>query len=209
MPSPSNTGLVVDVALRPHELVAAWRPDSRRVLLPLRDPVVRNQRVQARIGLTGLRAGATITGRVVSVLRQPGVYLVELAPDDTRVEALQHLVAVASGAPVDYSQARAPRLLAEVPAVVYGLQGPTYMKTFAVSRGGCGLAWSGPVPAVGTPMEIRLGAGRDVAKFCAEVRWAAAPRGRSPAVGVLFAAGERDAWARMLDGLKRAGAPPA
>jgi hypothetical protein len=208
MPAPSTAAVLVDVALRPSELVAAWRPDSGRVLLPLRQPVVKNQRVHARIGLVGLRAAATITGRVVSALRQPGVILVELAPDDTRVEALRHLVSVASGATVEHTP-RAPRLLAEVPAVVYGTQGPTYMKTFAVSRGGCGIAWTGPVPAVGTPMEIRLGAGRDVASFCAEVRWTTATRGRSPAVGLAFAAGERDAWTRMLDGLKRAGAPPA
>jgi hypothetical protein len=208
MPTPSNPGVIaVEVLLRPAELIAAWRPETRRLVLPFREPLPRGRRVQARIGAVGLGVAATITGRVVSARRHPEGFGVELEPEVVRVQALERLVAIAAGAPVAY-QPRAPRFLAALPAVVYGPRGPTYMTTFAVSDNGCGLAWSGPIPDVGAPMEIRLGAGREVASFCAEVRWTA-PAGLAPTVGVHFAAGERSAWARMLDALKRSGAPPA
>ncbi len=208
MVSPPNPAvIVIDFPLRPDELIAAWRSESRRLALTLRAPLPIRQRVQARISAVGLGVAATITGRVSSARRDPCGFRVELEPDVTRVLALERLVAVAKGAPVAYHP-RAPRYLAAVPAVVQGLGGPTYMTTFAVSDNGCGLAWSGPIPPVGVPMEIRLGAGREVASFCAEVRWTA-PSRSSPTVGVHFAAGERAAWARMLEALKRAGAPPA
>lgn len=207
MPAPTAPGpITLDLALRPRELVAAWRSATRRLLLPVAAPAARNQRVQAWITVVGMGVGATVTGRVVSTLREQGRSLVEVAPDDTRLQAVERLVAIAAGTPVAYAP-RAPRLLAALPAVVSGLHGPTYMTTFAVSANGCGLSWSGPVPDVGTPMEIRLGAGREAASFCAEVRWTS--RGRAPTVGVCFAAGERDAWTRMLSTLKRSGAPPA
>jgi hypothetical protein len=82
------------------------------------------------------------------------------------------------------------------------------MTTFAVSENGCGLAWSGPMPDLGDPLEIRLGAGSQAASFCGEVCWAE-PSGRAPTVGIQFAAGDRARWGRMLAELKRAGAPPA
>lgn len=208
MAPPPNAGvLVVDVPVRPAELLAAWQPATRRLTLPVREPLQLRQRVALRIGLVGLGVAATITGRVARARRKPDGLVVDLEPDDTRVRALERLVAVAAGERVAY-QPRAPRYVAALPAVVYGGGGPTYMTTTAVSDNGCGLAWSGPLPDLGVPLEIRLGAGRDVATFCAEVCWTA-PSGRAPSVGVLFAAGDKGAWARILADLKRSGAPPA
>jgi hypothetical protein len=207
MPPPSNAGvLAVDVALKPDELIAAWRPESKRLVLPLREPVASKRRIQVRLSAAGLGAAATITGRVVSARRHQDHFRVELTPDEPRLQAIERLVAVAGGAPVAYHR-RAPRYLAALPAVVTGPIAPTYMTTLAISENGCGLAWSGPIPEVGAPLEIRLGAGSLVASFCAEVRWTVP--GRTPSVGVHFAAGERAAWARIIETLRRQGAPPA
>lgn len=208
MASPSNPAvLVLDVPLRPHELVAAWRPETRRLVLPIRERVASQQRLQVRISAVGLGVGATITGRAVGGPRAAGSALVEVAPDDARVQAMEWLVAVASGTPVPH-QPRAPRLIASVPAVVQAAEGPRYMSTFTVSASGCGLTWSGSIPGVGDPLEVRFGAGREVASFCAEVCWTK-PSGRPPTVGLQFAAGDKDLWIRMLANLKAAGAPPA
>jgi hypothetical protein len=209
MPPPPNAGLVaVDIPLRPDEIIAAWRPDTGRLALAVRETLQSRQRVAARIRAVGLGIEATITGRIASVRRSADGLRIELEPDDTRLLALKRLVAIAGGKSVAY-QLRAPRLLVTLPAVVYDHRGPTYMTTFSVSGNGCGLAWSGPMPEVGVPMEIKLGAGIRVASFCGEVCWTAPPSARAPTVGVHFAAGERSAWERIFAELKHSGAPPA
>jgi len=128
-------------------------------------------------------------------------------PDETRMRALERLLAVARGDAVEYV-ARAPRFLAALPAVVSGAGTPTYMTTFSVSERGCGLAWSGPVPAIGAPLEVRVGAGSAAATFRTTVCWAASS-GRAAMVGVRFEAGAHGAWAAMLGEVRRSGAPPA
>lgn len=206
-PPPGTGSVALDLAVRPYELLAAWRPANRTLLLVVRQPVQKRQRVQARIGLLGLGVAATITGRASAVRAHPVGFELELEPDDTRLRAIERLVEVAGGARVSYQQ-RAPRLLATVPAVVFGTGGPTYMSTFSVSTNGCGLSWSGPMPDLGSPLEIRLGAGSQTASFCGEVCWTA-PAGRAPTVGLRFAAGDARTWAKILADLHRTGAPPA
>jgi hypothetical protein len=199
--------VAVAIPLRPDELVGAWRADSRRLLLPTREPLRLQQRVAARISAVGLGVAATITGRVVSTSRHGHLYRIELLPDEARVRAVERLLAVARGEPVDY-QTRIARFLATMPAVVYRPGGPTYMNTFSVSENGCGLAWSGPVPALGVPMDVRLGAGNRVASFRSVVCWTA-HSGRTATVGVRFVAGAKNAWAMMLTDVERSGAPLA
>ncbi len=210
MPSPPPQGVAVtEVPLRPEELVAAWRPESRRLLLPMAAPPKLQQRLAARLTLAGSGMAATITGRVVSASRDGAVHRVELAPDDARVAALERLVAVARGERVRY-QRRAPRFLATMPVVVYGAAGPTFMTTISVSENGCGVAWSGPVPMpqVGAPIEVRLGVGSRAAAFRSVVCWTA-QAGRSATVGMRFVAGATGAWSLLLGDVKRSGAPPA
>jgi hypothetical protein len=209
MPSPPPPGgvVTVDVPLRPDELVGAWRPDSRRLMLPAREPLRLQQRVAARITAVGRGAAATITGRVVSASRHGDVYRIEVVPDEARLRAVERLLSIARGAAVEY-QPRAPRFLAAMPAVVYGAGGPTYMTTFSVSERGCGLSWSGPVPEVGVGVDVRLGAGNRAAAFQSVVCWTARS-GRTATVGVRFLAGAKNAWAMMLGDVKRSGAPLA
>lgn len=203
----SVTVVPVHVALEPHELVGAWRAESRRFLLATREPLRLQQRVAARITAVGLGVAATITGRVASASRHGDLYRIELVPDEARLRAVEKLLAIARGEPVDYKP-RAPRFLATMPAFVYGAGGPTYMTTFSVSERGCGLVWSGPVPPVGTPLDIRLGAGTRAAAFHAVVCWSA-QSGRSASVGVRFVAGAASVWTTMVTDVRRSGAPIA
>lgn len=206
-PAPSAGVVPLDIPLQPHELLEAWRADTRRLLLPTREPLRLQQRVAARISTVGLGVAATITGRVVSASRHGDVFRIELVPDEIRVRALERLLSIARGESVEY-QTRAPRFLATMPAVVYGAGAPTYMTTFSVSERGCGLLWSGPVPKVGVPMDVRLGAGNGAASFRGVVCWTA-QSGRTATVGVRFLAGARSAWVSMLNEVRSSGAPLA
>ncbi len=206
--SPSDGVISIDAPLRPDELVGAWRTDSRRLVLQTREPVRARQRVAARITAVGRGVAATITGRVASASRQGDLHRIEVVPDDMRLRALERLLAIARGEPVEY-QPRVPRLLATIPAIVHGPAGPTYMTTFSVSENGCGLAWSSPVPAAkGVALDIRLGAGSRVASFRSVVCWTERSGNRAT-VGVRFVTGARTAWGLMLEDARRSGAPPA
>jgi hypothetical protein len=208
MPTAAQPGVVaVEALLSADELVAAWRRDTRRLVLPARDPLRVHQRIAARIIVAGTGAAATITGRVVSSSREETRHRIELVPDETRVAALERLVALARGEVVEHVP-RIPRFLVTMPAVVHGPAGPTYMTTFSVSENGCGLAWSGPVPEVGAPVDIRLGAGQGAARLRGIVCWTNRS-GRAAMVGVRFLSGARHAWAMTLAELERAGALPA
>ncbi len=208
-PSPQPGIVPVHLSLRPVELIAAWRPEIRRLLLATREPIRAQRRVAVRITAVGLGVSATVTGRVVSASSAGNVHRIELAPDETRIRAVERLLEIARGAAVEY-QERAPRFLATVPAVVRGVGGLAYMNTFSVSEKGCGLAWTGPdpLPAVGVPMEIRLGAGNQAASLQGVVCWTA-QSGRSATVGVRFVSGAKGAWATMVGEVRRSGAPMA
>jgi hypothetical protein len=206
--SPTAGVFSMEVRLRPDELVAAWRPDSRRLVLQTREPLRAKQRVAARITAIDRGVAATITGRVASASRHEHLHRIELVPDEMRLPALERLLAVARGEPVEY-QPRVPRLLVTIPAVVHGPAGPTYMTTFSVSENGCGLAWSGSSPAaVGSRLDIRFGAGSRTVTFRGVVCWTGRS-GTTPTVGVRFVVGPKDTWTTMLAEARRSGAPPA
>jgi hypothetical protein len=210
MPFPTSKPvvLVVERTLEPREVVAGWRPAARTLSLSVREPVRNRQRVQARISLVGLDVSATVTGRARAVRHHSAGAELELELDPFHERVLDWLVEVARGARVDF-QRRAPRYEARVPAVVYPDALATFMTTVTVSEQGCALAWTGPMPDLGAPVELRLGSGRGSARFCAEVRWTAFWRG-APGVGLRFAGGDHAAWTRLLDALRRRGdAPPA
>ena len=196
------------LALRPYELVAAWRPATRNLALGVPDPVQPRQPVLARIRVLGLGVGATILGQAARALPHPFGSELELEPDELRVRTLERLVEVAAGARVaDHD--RAPRFVAEVPVAVLRLRHAVRVSTFAVSEGGCGIAWTGPaLPGAGTRLDVRLGGGDRIARFESQVAWTS-PVGRAPALGLRFLSGDRATWSRMVADLQRAGAPPA
>ena len=205
---PTAGALTLDLALRPYELMAAWRPATRNLALVVPDRVQLRQPVQARIRVLGLGVGATILGHAVRALAHPFGSELELEPDELRVRTLERLVEVAAGARVAYHD-RAPRFLAEVPAAVLRLRHAVRVSTFAVSEGGCGIAWTGPaMPEAGTRLDVQLGGGERVARFEGQVAWTSSV-GRAPALGLRFLSGDRATWSRMVADLQRAGAPPA
>ena len=206
-PTPSAGLVSLDVPLRPDELAAAWRPESRRLVFAAKAPLRLQQKVAARITAVGLGVAATITGRVVSAGPHGDRFRIELAPDETRLRAVERLLEIARGSAVRY-QPRIPRFLATLPAFVSGPRQPTYMNTFSVSENGCGLVWSGPVPAVGVGMDVRLGAGNRAASFRSVVCWTA-QSGRSATVGLRFVSAPQRAWSTMLAEVRGSGAPLA
>jgi hypothetical protein len=77
--------------------------------------------------------------------------------------------------------------------------GNTFMNTFSVSRGGCGLAWIGSAPGLGDTYFVRLGAGRGAASLRAMVCWTQAS-GRQLRVGVRFVSGQDSELQALLAG---------
>lgn len=203
MGDPLPSPLAVEISLHPRALVSAWRPDARVLVLPVQARVPARRRVEARIRVAGLDVSATITGRVVSAARGAGPRI-EVEPDEARLDALERLVAAASGAP-----SRPARLVAAILAVVHGPSGPTRTVTQNVSARGCRLAWTGAAPRPGTPVATRLGYGTVAATLYGEFRWATAGGGAPPAAGLCFHGGELDALERMLATLRHQGAPAA
>ncbi|HET8540326.1 MAG TPA: PilZ domain-containing protein [Anaeromyxobacter sp.] len=207
MPSLNRGGAVLfDVSLGRDELAKAWQPDTRRLVLTAPEPIRAQQRIAARITAAGMGVTATITGRVVSARTEGTLHRIELAPDETRLPAVERLVAIARGKTID-RPTRTPRFLAAVPVVVFGPAGPTYMTTFSISPKGCGLAWSGPVPAVGARVDVRL-PGNRAASLGSVVCWTGRS-GHTAMVGLRFVSGALGAWSTMVDEVQRSGAPIA
>jgi hypothetical protein len=94
-------------------------------------------------------------------------------------------------------RARAPRYRLVLPAFVQTATSTTYMNTFSVSRGGCGLTWSGQVPRLGSVIYVRLGGGRAAASMRAMACWARQVSGVQR-VGVRFVGGEEAKLATLL-----------
>jgi PilZ domain len=202
---PAAGPTIFDVFLDPEELVTAWHPATRRLILPTEHRIPLRQQVAARVHATGFDAGVTVTGTVVSTYRHGDRYRVELEPDQVRLSALWRLVSAARGDGA-FFEPRASRFLARLPAVVHTGQGLVYMTTFSVSERGCGLLWSGPLPEVGATIDMRFGAGKKVAAFRGVVCWCSLP-GRGATVGVRFVTGREQPWTSLLGEVARGGAP--
>jgi hypothetical protein len=95
-----------------------------------------------------------------------------------------------------------------IPPRVHTFGGPHAGGRLSVSAKGCGIAWSRPVPAIGEPLHVRLGAGSQTATFRSVVCWTA-QAGRAPTIGLRFVDGPRGAWASLLTVLEGSGAPIA
>ena len=73
--------------------------------------------------------------------------------------------------------------------MVQSMDAHTYMTTFSLSKGGCGLAWSGPRPKLGTVVNVRLVGGKTAASLRAMICWVNVLN-RAIRVGVRFVSGE-------------------
>ena len=195
-----------DANLTSAELITAWRPQSRHLLLALPSAPRLGARVAARLSLDDSGLGATVLGSVKSVLRTRERHQIELAPDPSGAAAVQLLVAAAQGRAIRFAD-RAPRLAVRLPAVLRSTRLPLYMDTHSISREGCRLRWSGPSPEAGQPLALRVGAGPLATNLEGVVRWVSDAHARA-AVGVALVGGAACAgWLRWLELAQEAGAP--
>jgi len=145
----------------------------------------------ATVGLTGV-----VTGVAAGARSAPGVGQAEIELDHDQVAIVDRVLAYLQGA-AEALQARAPRHRLALPAIVMSSTGHTFMHTFSVSLGGCGLAWSGPPPTTGRGLLVRLGGGPGAATFKAITCWVHGDA-RGTRVGVRFLAGDTDKLAALL-----------
>jgi hypothetical protein len=197
----------LDFQMTADGLLAAWRPHSSHVLLETSGAPRLGNRLAARLRLDGAGLGVTVLGRVGSVLRGDAHHRVEFVPDPAGVAAVRLLVAAAQGRSVRFRE-RPPRLLARLPAVLRSVAAPLYMDTHSVSRDGCRLHWSGPLPDEGQAVALRIGAGPFASNVEGVVRWVASRHQAVAAVGVAFVGGaDPIGWLRWLEHVTEAGAP--
>jgi hypothetical protein len=199
----------LDATLTPEELLAAWRPDTLRLTVPVEAPPRLGQRAALRLRLAGIGARSTVVGAVASVHALGRRHRVELAPEEAGLRAVRFLLAAARGEHRAL-QERAPRFLVRLPVVVATESGEQLMTTWSVSEGGCGLSWSGPPPAVGRQLRLRLGPRARASDVWGVVCWSA-PAGRSATAGLRLASSDPvpPAWQELLAEAARRGAPRA
>jgi len=191
-PPPSPEVIRIDA----RELAEAWSPTGQRLALRSVTPMVKGQRVTVVVSGAG---GATIplAGAVMGAAPAGGGCAVEIGVDEERRPALRRIMAFLEGVAREPTT-RAPRLRLALPAFVASRETHAYMTTFSVSRGGCGLVWSGTPPKRGGALQIRLGSGTRSASFQARVCWTRQEQ-NGLRVGVRFLVGEDSSLAALID----------
>lgn len=184
-------------------LVAGWRPGDHRLVVRTPTPLGRGKRVALRLqGEVGVNAPVTGTVTGTRTLQGGGprgadTYAADVIVDADRRGMLRRVQEYFDGRAA-LPREREPRYRMSLPAVVSAGQAALYMKTFSLSRGGCGLSWAGERPPAGTYMNVRLGAGPTAPSFRARVCWVRGePQGTR--VGMRFlAGGDQQALLRLL-----------
>jgi len=195
-------------SLRPQELLAAWRPETLRLRLAARVLPRRRDRSTLRVDLAGSQVAATVVGTVMDVARAGAGYEVEVAPDAACLPAVRMLLAAARNQ-AGLVARRPPRYLVRLPATATLRDSSTVkVTTVSLSEGGCGLAWSEPLPPVGQVLRLRVGVGSLLGENRGSICWRSALPSE-PNVGVQFAGRSPSTWSAIVAQLVRAGAPRA
>lgn len=199
----------VNVALDPAQMLDAWRADTSRLLLPTAAAPRLRQKAAVRIQLAGRPAVSTVVGTIVSVHAEGRGHRIELAPDAESLRAVRVLLAAARGEPVAFMK-RSKRYLVRLPVVVASGGSDLYMTTFCISEAGCGLKWSGPLPAIGQRVTLRLATTGHNQGLRGTVRWLTSS-GTLHSAGVRFdlGAAAMASWSRTFAEVARSGAPLA
>ncbi|MFO0584873.1 MAG: PilZ domain-containing protein [Anaeromyxobacter sp.] len=184
-------------------LVAGWRPGDHRIVVRTATPLGRGKRVALRLqGEIGVNAPVTGTVTGTRTLQAGGpngkpAYSADVIVDADRRGMLRRVQEYFDGR-AGLPKEREPRYRMSLPAVVSAGPAALYMKTFSLSRGGCGLSWAGERPPAGTYMNVRLGGGPTAPSFRARVCWVRGePQGTK--VGMRFlAGGDQQALLRLL-----------
>jgi hypothetical protein len=204
-PSPASSPVAVPTQpqvemlwLEAAEVAAAWKPNERRLVVPSAKPLEPGKLVLLRITSRATGLDLSLNGSVLACRGGPraGASRVEIDPGEDGAALVCRLVAGAQGG-AGAVKAREPRFRVAMPAVVSLEAGQVYMTTVSASRGGCGLAWSGPLPRLHASLQLRLGSGARAVTLRGRVCWVRqAPRGAR--VGLRLVGGELEAWAKLL-----------
>jgi hypothetical protein len=177
------------------QLASAWRSDSGRLVTTTTKPIARGRRVTVAVSGPG-SVMAPLTGVAASIRSEGSASTIEIDLDGDQRGAVGRLLGFLRTGK-DAPRARAPRYPLALPVFVTSGAGSTYMNTFSVSRGGCGLAWNGAPPRVGSMLDLRLGSGAGSAAFRAMVCWVR-EQNHGRRVGIRFVAGQDAALVALL-----------
>jgi hypothetical protein len=186
--------------VEPDDLLAGWRPDTSRLMLPVASTPKLREKLAVRIQLPGKTAGATVLGSAVSVQRAGSRFRMELAVDGESLGAVRLLVSFARGELVQFPE-RPPRYLAKLPVRVRSNGAEIFMTTSCVSEGGCAVRWTGPLPRVGDPVRMRVGSGARTTEVLGQVAWIS-----GVTAGIKFRDGGAT-WKSIFAEAERSGAP--
>ncbi len=190
----------VALTLEASRLPSAWKAGEGCLLLAARAPAEREQR--AVVSVTGIGDGAlAVGGEVVGVRIVASGLEIAVEPDEEgRALVARILGWLEAGG--ERPRARAPRHRVAIPATVSSRSGNTYMTTFSLSRGGCGLAWSGPFPRLGDVLWVRLGSAAGGVAMRGMVCWTKG-EGDGRRVGIRFVGGQDSELAALLAKARR------
>ena len=181
-------------------LPAAWRGEEGRLVVPAGAAAAAGQR--ASLEMTGVGdAPLWVNGVVAEARRAPAGWELEVKVDDEGRALVARLLGWIQGAG-ERPRARAPRLQVSLPAVVSGHSGAIYMTAYSLSRGGCGLAWSGAAPRIGDALWVRLGSGTVAVSMRGMVCWTREGQGGKK-VGLRFVGGQQSELSELLSRVKR------
>jgi len=184
-----------EIPVEAEQLPLAWRAASGHLVVTVKKPIGRGRRAAVKVSGPG-SVMAPLTGAITDVQPLGSEFSVEIKVDEYQRSALKRILkSLQTG--VDLPKARASRYRLTLPAVVSSQKGSTYMTTFSVSRGGCGLAWSGAPPEIDSVLQVRLGSGKASAMLRARVCWVQEHAGRQM-VGVRFMAGQEAALMAII-----------
>ena len=181
-------------------LLAAWRAEESRLLVPAAAAATAGRRVSLEV--IGVNDDPLSVSGVVSTARrtQAGWELAVDVDEEGRALVARVLRWLEGGG--ERPRARAPRLQVSLPVVVSGSSGATYMMAYSLSRGGCGLAWSGPAPRLGDALWVRLGSGARAVSMRGMVCWTRDGQG-GRRVGLRFVGGQQPELSELLARVKR------
>jgi hypothetical protein len=184
-----------EIPIEAEQLPLAWRAASGHLVVTVKKPTRTGRRAAVKVSGPG-SVMAPLAGAITDVQALGSEFSVEIKVDDDQRAALKRILkSLQTG--VDLPRARASRYRLKLPAVVSSQKGNTYMTTFSVSRGGCGLAWSGEPPPLDSALQVRLGSGKASALLRAKVCWVKEQAGKQM-VGVRFVAGQEAALMAII-----------
>jgi hypothetical protein len=186
-----------EIPIEAEQLPLAWRSASGHLVVVVKKPIRIGRLAAVKVSGPG-SVMAPLTGTITDVQALGNEFSVEIKLDEDQRAALKRILkSFLTGE--DLPKARASRYRLTLPAVVSSQERNTYMTALSVSRGGCGLAWSGAPPQLDSVLQVRLGSGKASATLRARVCWVKEQAGKQT-VGVRFLAGQEAALMALITG---------